>query len=128
MAAAIDPITLSQMDEIRNLKAEIGFLKEEMASMREDFAFQMAQDRKRIRQLEGAKIANSRLVYRHLDILTAWLRDHPDRKGITYDEAAKLLNVTTERISQLKPTIEADDRLCIAKTKGRYRKKYISLR
>ena len=134
MAASIDPFTMSNLDQIRSLqaenaslKAEIGVLREELDALRSDLLSEIAADRRRLRQLEGAKVLNSRLVLRHIDELIAWLRDHSDRKGITYEEAAKLLNVTTERISQLKPSIEADGRLQIAKTRGRYRKKYIEL-
>ena len=128
MAASVIPGYAGNSIEIVSMQEEINSLKAEIACLREELYSEMAADRRRLRQLEGAKVLNSRLILRHLDTLVTWLRDHPDRKGITYEEAAKLLNVTTERICQIKPSIEADGRLQIAKTRGRYRKKYISLR
>lgn len=134
MASAIDPFSVSNLEEIRILRMENASLRTEIEGLRKDIAsFQdtvfreIALDRQRIRELEGAKVIESRAVLRHLDTIVSWLQEHEGRDGITYEEAAKLLNVTPERISQLIPSMKADGRLQVAKHKGRYRKKFIEL-
>ena len=115
-------------EELRVLREENQELRERIEYIETNYSSQISLALKRIAMLEGARQIDSKALNNHLSALITWLETHPERKGITYSEAAKLLNVTKERISQIRPAVESHDRLCIAKSRGKHREKYISFR
>lgn len=131
MAAAI-PIPL----EIENagLRLEIAQLREENASLRQEFndladlvGRRFLEVNKRLKSLEGGRKVESGKVFAHLEVLYKWLHEHEDtRKGLTYEEAARLINVSHVRICQMKAAIDKDGRMKVDRaTTGRHRMRIV---
>ena len=121
LRAEIDLPREDLMREVAANRKLIADLRKEMdgrfEAVNQDIAINC---KKRIRKLEVEKIKDSPILTNHLNELVAWLEEHEStRKGLTYKEAAKILNVTSERICQMKHLIAADERLKIDKKRNK---------
>jgi hypothetical protein len=114
--------------ENRMLKAEMGILQEENASLKarldkievwqkwlegslDGITTGINKTNKRLSVLE-----KSPSTKKHIDFLETWLKEHRlTRKGLTYAEAAEKLNVDEDYISQMKDAINLDGRLVVEK-------------
>jgi len=90
--------------------------------MSELYGMRFCEVNKRLKQLEGGRRVESGKVFAHIDVLYKWLIDHEDtRKGLTYNEAARILNVSRVRVCQMKEAIDKDGRIKVVKEKRKTR-------
>lgn len=127
----------TEIDRLReDLMREIAQNRRQMAEMQQNLDAEIERIhadiavncKQRITKLEGKKAVDSPTNTEHITKLVAWLEEHEGtRAGLTYAEAAKLLNVVPERICQLKDAIAIDGRLKVEKPPGKKRRMIISL-
>lgn len=130
MAAASEPMSIGEAGlraEVERLQEENIRLNKELNVLVEFTAQRFAEVNKRLKQLEGGRKVESGKVFAHLEALHKWLTDHEDtRKGITYEEAARLLNLTPVRICQMRDAIDRDGRMKVSKsTTGKHRMRIV---
>lgn len=127
----------AEIEQLReDLMREIALNKKLIADLRKDMDERFAENnadivkncKQRITKLEGKKAVDSPTTTEHITKLVKWLEAHEDtRDGLTYYEAADLLNVVPERICQLKDAIAIDKRLKVGKVAKGKRRMVISL-
>ena len=117
MAASIDPFSLSQQEEIRNLQAEnaslreeLTAIREEMKEMREEMYAEFSHCKKRISKIERVRPAHS--SQEHLDKLETEIRKR-NVPGVTFKAAASILGLDRSSISKMTPKIKEDSRFRI---------------
>ena len=107
------------MDELSDhLGRQILELRRELNKSLTDTGELLGGDIVRVRRdvkLLQKKEVEGEATTKHVDEIIAWLDAHPERKGMNNKEAAKAMNVTRARVSQIKPLLALDGRLKITR-------------
>jgi hypothetical protein len=113
---------------MEELGTSVRELQQDIADIREYFPKLVAQDRQRIKVLEEkADATDPKTVKHHLD----GLHDHMKAVGlkqVTFKDAARILQISKQRLHQLKAVIALDQRFVIVKSQSHKQKELIRLR
>jgi len=117
-----------QAKQIEDLEKAKKDLQQDIAEIREYFPKLVAEDRVRLTVLEqGPTTSEPKTVKSHLD----GLYDHMKaigRKQVSFREAAKILEISKQRLHQFKAAIALDTRFMIVDSQSHKQKELIRLR
>lgn len=90
-------------------------VRKELKESQDFFAKQIMEFKRELSQIKKRELMESDVIPKHVDEIIDWLDAHPERKGMNNKEAAKAMNVTRARVSQIKPKLALDKRLKISR-------------
>lgn len=134
ISVAVAEALKTALERVSDLEADISALKAEIVDVRasseseiervcEDIAF----DRRRLCQLEQARTQPTKKTTDHLDELARMMSDDKTCQ-ISVAKAARLLDLSKERMRQLKPLISQDSRFELAWDRQRGQPKRVVIR
>ncbi len=134
ISATVTEALKTALERVSDLEADISALKAEIVDLRasseaeiervcEDIAF----DRRRLCQLEESRIPPTKKTTDHIDELARMMSDDKTCQ-ISIAKAARLLDLSKERMRQLKPLISQDPRFELAWDRQRGQPKRVVIR